>query len=195
MPKETFDQWIAQSKGDMPDVAAKAVLSEWFDIGVVRFDGKVIHVADRWYQGGDEIAVAIKPGAYRVQARGAGFGQHRRVAGVRVFREGAQPAEGEALGEIGVDSWGILIGDFGSLYAGMSEDQVERFQERQLAGTYAKSCEIVTFSPRAKGPAIPFVAAFTGLGSGGYPVREVKDGAAVVGVEVDFIEAGMTIGE
>jgi hypothetical protein len=195
MAKDTFAQWITASKGDLPDEGSHAVLTDWFDIGVVRFAGKTINIGDRWLHGdAGDVTLEITPGSYRVQARGASFGGHRRVAGVRVFLEKRESVAGKTLGQISVDSWGILIGDLNALYAGMSEDEIESFQEKKLLGKYAHSCEIVSFKPKGNRPDVPFVTAFTGLGAGDYPAIALNDGNTLVGVRVDFIDHGMTIG-
>lgn len=191
MAEKDFATWIKKSKGSMPKEGTSAGHTEWFDIGTIEFASKVLHVGDRWYHSGDDDPqVKITPGEFRVQAKGAEFGPHRRVAAVRVFADGIEPKRGKSLGEVDVDSWGVLIGDLVDLYRDIADEAArEKWWNKNLFGKYAKSVEIVNFKVGSR--SLPFVTAFSGLGSGGYAVHTVVARGKTVGVEIEFIEAGL----
>jgi hypothetical protein len=187
-----FAAWLKGSKGEMPKAGVPGVQTDWFDVGAIEFGGSNVAVVDLWMLWVDEDTVAVKlpAGRYAVRAKGIAFGAHRRVASVRVSAEGVDVAVGKELGEIGVDSWGIAIGEVEAWHQGLDDEQVGAFNEAHV-GVYANGCEIVEWEIGGKRACL--VIAFTGMGDGLYPVRATVFGKKTVGLEVEFIENGFSL--
>jgi hypothetical protein len=178
-----FQRWLSPSVGDYPSPGVVGTLSDWFELGAISVVGPTIDVADRWQNFG--LTLPIEGGDYRVGARGIDYGGHRRTAAVRLLRRPGG-RRGRIMGEVDVDSWGLSIGEIESWQAGIEPTEIEAFG-RSLFGTYVDGCELVTWS--LAGRSTSAVVAFTGLGSGGYPVFEWADDGGPVGFECEFLSA------
>ena len=196
MAASAFATWLKLSKGSMPKDGVPAVHTKWYDIGTISFTGKMLKVGDLWYHSDEgDASIKITPGRFRVQAQGAMFGKHHRVAAVRVFSGKAEPKATKAIGEVLVDSWSIILGDLQDLYADFAEDDtaIDKWRDKNLFGKYARAVEIKEFKVGKR--VIPCVIAFAGLGSGGYEAKALKVGSKTVGIIVEFIEEGFTMGD
>jgi hypothetical protein len=187
-----FATWLKQSKGSMPKDGIPAVHTKWYDIGTITYSGKVLHVGDLWYHGEEgDASIKITPGRFRVQAKGAVFGQHHRTAAVRIYAGKEVPKTGKVIGEVLVDSWSIFIGDLKDLYLDFADDEtaIEKWRDKNLFGRYAKGVEIKEYKVGKR--QVPCVVAFAGLGSGGYDAKALMVGRKTVGIEVEFIAEGL----
>ena len=189
----TIGQWLARGLDAMPPAGTVGVVSDWFDVGEVDLPAGRVTVADLWHcwphDGYFSVSTDVPPGRHVVAARGIAFGEHHRVAALRVTLVGSTPrARGVTVGQVNVDSWGVVIGDVETWQAGVTEDDVARLNQSHF-GKYAIGCEMATWT--LAGRTATFATSFTGLGDGGYPVFDLRDGAGrVVGIECEFIADG-----
>ena len=165
-----LQRWLAASAGDMPEPGTAGALTDWFELGELHLPGPTVDVVDRWFQY-EQVRLPVTAGRHVATGRGIAFGDHRRVAGVRLAR-GPVAARGDAVGEVGIDSWGVAVFDMAAWTEGVLAADVERFV-KSLFGTYVDGAEVVTWSH--VGRTTQALVAFTGWGSGGYPVRPCLD--------------------
>ncbi len=156
-------------------------------VGELQFDSGLVTICDHWTVWPEEgVTLAVRPGNYRIFVNGKDFGGERRIASVSLIDRlcRTQELRTQEVGEVDVDSWGVIIGQYRAWHDALPEAAQEGLGETQF-GTYPDGCEL--FDLVAGGQRIQVARSFTGFGSGAYPVESLWDRDQCVGLVCEFI--------
>lgn len=163
-----------------------------FMIGEITLETGLVTVCDHWTVWPEEgVTVAVKPGTYRVFVVGKEFDGERRIARVSLIHASstAEQVRHENVGEVLVDSWSVMIGEYSAWHAGLSESEQEELGDSQF-GKYPDGCELFVLGVGEN--QVGMVRSFTGFGSGAYPVDAIWEADACIGLCCEFIFEGQT---
>jgi hypothetical protein len=186
---EFIDSVIRQDKKDHD-----GEYTDWLPFTDLELKGKTLQLVETrvlGIRGDDEhecVEIPVTQGIYKVQAKGVSFGNEKRIAGLRVFIDGATPARGNKVGEIPVDIGGVSVLDIDNVWESMCslESEYEEWLEDLLFDDDYSLIKMHEWDET--NTKIPTVEA--GFGDGTYEVFELLDNGGVVGLEVEFITEG-----
>jgi hypothetical protein len=124
--------------------------------------------------------VAVSPGEYVVSI----MADAGKTKGVRVCHAGAaDPRRGKEVGRVSVDHAAVAICDYDALLAAVRSDPdaySDWTEDDCEAAVWEKNSGVLNFS------GVPIAHLKTGVGDGRFPVWELLEGSAVVGMECFF---------
>ena len=195
-------RFLFMSGGNLPADGAVGAETDWLYVASLRVVSGFLWIGDpqfSWAEAneGGEDAIEVASGNYIVEAKGIAFGRPRLLRGsrfvsrVRVRREGIQRFQiGDVAGEAETDSGQIGIADPAALkssFDAVCGDDVDRALRMLENGITSR---IGVFDPK-RGSDGRLVYLPSGYGDGGGPVVRLLRGEECVGIEHEFIPAGL----
>lgn len=185
--------YLKKTRRDFPPAGTVGVESDWLDVGAsLEVTTGALWAGDPYVcNAEDGCVVNVPAGTYVLQAKGMDFAGRKRVSRLRVVLQGVdQPVVGKTVGETLTDTATMAVCDVAAVDEAIAGEN-DRFQELVVDHNY-KDFGVIRFT-MAKPIAIPYVA--TGFGDCDAPVRVLRSGRRVVGMEVEFLPPGYAFGD
>ena len=183
-----LNEYIHQRTGNFPKRGATGKEGDWLPVGELTIStGSLCAVDPMMFNADDGVVVKVTPGSYVVEGKPMDFDGHLRVCRIRIYREDTNPVLGHQVGEVGTDTAQMALCDIDEAYEDFDDAFADDLSDK-LLDIAIDGGDIVTLF--VGGKTITLAVCESGLGDGGYPVFELRDGQKLVGLEVEFLPTG-----
>ena len=158
--------------------------TDWLEFCQFSLHGKTVLIVDAQFvpSSDDGLLVDLSPGNYRVYAKGVNYGGDRRVARLRVVKDGAVPRLGKEVGKTWTDTAKTGFCDFEVFSEAWGSDDDASYE---IIEPFFESDHGIAVFDASRGAVMPFVP--SGFGDGEFPVFELLHDDQRIGFEIEFI--------
>ena len=185
----TIQQFVSDFPSNVrPQNGDDGAFSEWLSFCEIGIEGNTLQFVGTPFLGlrgeneSECVEIAVEPGVFAVQCRGARFGSEVRIAAMRAFPRGAEVDRGSKLKELSVDFGSISVLDIDTFLQATASANYGAWLDQIVSGKDASLAKVHEWGRIL----IPSVEG--GFGDGSYGVHSLVRNGSPAGMEIVFIE-------